>query len=382
MISLVALSVDAMLPALAEIGRDLGVIRDNDRQYMVSALLLGLAVGQMIYGPLSDSVGRKPAIYLGLAIFIAGTLMSALAETYTVMLAGRLLQGFGAGGPRIVLIALVRDQYAGRGMARIMSMIMSVFILVPALAPAVGQSVLLIAHWRAIFGLLFGIAIVAVVWFGLRQPETLPLERRVPFSPRRIMRAAKETFTHKTAFGYSLAAGLIFGAFIGYLTSAQQIFQDLYGLGQLFPIYFGILALAIGGASLVNARLVMTYGMRLLCRWSLLLLSGLSLAYLAVVFVTGLTVQGNPPLWSFMVYLMPCFFCIGMLFGNFNALAMEPLGHIAGVAATVIASLATYTSLLIGAIIGASYDGTVLPLVGGFAVLGLGALLTMRWAER
>ena len=382
MMSLVAFAIDAMLPALAEIGSDLGVTRDNDRQYVVSALLLGLAVGQMIYGPLSDSVGRKPAIYLGFAIFICGTLMSAFATTYSVMLAGRLLQGFGAAGPRIVLIALVRDKYAGRGMARIMSMIMAVFILVPALAPALGQGVLLIAHWRAIFGLLFGMGMVAAVWFALRQPETLTVERRAPFAPRRIMQAALETFANKSALGYSLAAGLIFGAFVGFLISAQQIFQDLYGQGRLFPIFFGILALAIGGASLVNARLVMNHGMRLLCHWSLLLLSGLSFAYLAVALVAVLTMQSSPPLWSLMAYLLPSFFCIGILFGNFNALAMESLGHIAGVAAAVIGSLATYTSLLIGSIIGASYDGTVLPLVGGFAVLGMAALLVMRWTER
>ncbi len=377
MISLVALSIDAMLPALAEIGADLGVVRDNDRQLVVSVLFLGLAFGQMIYGPLSDSFGRKPAIYAGFVLFSVGSLLSAFAPGFTIMLLGRLLQGFGAGGPRIVVIAMVRDQYEGPAMARIMSLVMAVFILVPALAPALGQGIMAVSHWRAIFGLLFGLAVVALVWFALRQPETLAPDRRSPFTARRLFGAIRETCLSRIALGYTLAAGLIFGAFIGYLTTAQQIFQDLYGVGRLFPSYFAVLALAIGGASLANARLVMRYGMQALCRLALVGLAALS----GGIFACALTVTGPPPLWILMSGLIPCFFCIGILFGNFNALAMAPLGHIAGVAAAVIGSLTTFISLALGTGIGASYDGTILPLIGSFALLGLASLAVMRWAE-
>ncbi len=378
MISLVALSIDAMLPALQEIGGDLGLRRGNDAQLIVSVLFLGLAVGTMIYGPISDSTGRKPPIYFGFALFILGCLLSAAATSFPMMLAGRFLQGLGAAGPRIVAIALVRDGYEGRAMARIMSMVMAVFILVPALAPGVGQGILLVAHWRAIFGVLLGLALTALVWFAIRQPETLTADRRTPFSVLHIGRAIHETCTNRTAFGYTIAAGLIFGAFIGFLNSAQQIFQEQYELGRLFPLYFAVLALSIGSASWVNSRLVMRFGMRPLSGLALTALSGLSLAFFGIAWAAA----GDPPLWALMAYLMTAFFCIGILFGNFNALAMDPLGHIAGVAASVIGSLTTFVSLALGTAIGQGYDGTVLPLVGGFAALGIASFAVMRWAER
>ncbi len=376
-ISLVALSIDIMLPALQQIAGDLGAPRANDSQLIVTALFAGLAAGQIVYGPLSDSIGRKPAIHAGLLLFILGCLMSILATNFTVMLAGRVLQGLGAAGPRSVIVALVRDRYEGRAMARIMSLVMAVFIMVPALAPGIGQIILMIAHWRAIFGFLLAVATISLVWFALRQPETLAPERRVEFSPSRIVLAVRETCGNRVAFGYTLASGLIFGAFVGYLNSAQQIFQIQYGLGALFPLYFAVLALAIGAASLLNGRLVMRHGMRRLSSWALWLLTGLSLVFL----VPAALAAGAPPLWALMAYLVSAFFCIGMLFANFSALAMEPLGHIAGVGAAVVGSLTTLISMILGTAIGQSYDGTVLPLVAGFALLSLVAIAVMRWTE-
>jgi MFS transporter, DHA1 family, multidrug resistance protein len=378
MTSLVALSIDAMLPALTTIGAELGAREANDAQLILSALFLGLALAQMIYGPLSDSIGRKPAIYLGFLLFIVGCLLSALTTSFTVMLLGRFLQGIGAAGPRIVTIAMVRDQYEGRAMARIMSSVMAVFILVPALAPGLGQIILLVASWRAIFGMFLAVAAIAVVWFALRQPETLSPARRASFSLRRIAGAVREVCVHRVALAYTVAAGLIFGALVGYLTSAAQIFQGQYGLGERFPLYFAVLALAIGAASYVNSRLVTRHGMRLLAGAAVTGIAGLSAGFFGI----ALAAAGHPPLWGLMAYLVPAFFCLGILFGNFNALAMEPLGHVAGVAASVIGSLTTFISLLLGTLIGQSYDGTVLPLVGGFAILGLAAAALMRWAER
>ncbi|HSA80408.1 MAG TPA: multidrug effflux MFS transporter [Geminicoccaceae bacterium] len=378
MTSLVALSIDAMLPALATIGAELGARHANDAQLVLSALFLGLAFAQMIYGPLSDSVGRKPAIYLGFGLFIGGCLLSALATSFPVMLVGRLLQGIGAAGPRIVIVAMVRDRHEGRAMARIMSSVMAVFILVPALAPGIGQLILLVASWRAIFGMFLAVAAIALVWFAIRQPETLPAAHRASFSPRRIASAAREVCVHPVALGYTVAAGLIFGALVGYLTSAAQIFQGQYGLGARFPLYFGALALAVGVAAWCNSRLVMRYGMRLLSGIAVVGFSALSVGFFAIALATG----GQPALWALMVYFGAAFFCLGILFGNFNALAMEPLGHIAGVAASVIGSLTTFTSMLLGTLIGRSYDGTVLPLVGSFAILGIAAMAVMRWAER
>ena len=378
LISLVALSIDAMLPALSEIGGELGAQRGNDSQLVVSCLFLGLAAGQLVYGPLSDSIGRKPAIYGGLVLFVIGCLLSIASWNFSAMLAGRFLQGLGAAGPRIVTIALVRDRYEGRAMARIMSLVMAVFIIVPAVAPALGQGVLLFAHWRMIFVVLLLLAVVAFVWFGLRQEETLAASRRRPLSLGGIMEGVRETLAERCALGYTIAAGLIFGAFVGYLNSAQQIFQELFALGQLFPLYFAALALAIGCASYLNARLVMQHGMRPLSWRALQALSGVSLAYFGV----ATALAGQPPLWTLMAWGMAAFFCMGILFGNFNAMAMEQLGHIAGVAAAVVGSLTTVISLVLGTWIGQSYDGTVLPLVGGFASLGIASLLVMHWTER
>ena len=377
MMALAALSTDAMLPALRNIGGDLAVERENSTQLIVSFLFLGLAAGQIAYGPVSDSVGRKPAIYAGYVLYVAGCLLSIFAAHFNVMLAGRLLQGVGIAGPRSITLALVRDQYEGRAMARVMSFVMMVFILVPVIAPSFGQAILLVASWRAIFGALLALALLTVVWFAVRQPETLPENHRIPFSIQRIWKAVVEICTHRLAFGYTLGAGLVSGAFMGYLNSAQQIFQEQYGLGTRFPLYFAVIALAIGGASFTNGRLVMRYGMRSLSGWSVLALVVLSIAFSLFAFVVG----GHPPLPALMVYLMASFFCVGILFGNLNALAMEPLGHIAGVGAAVVGSLSTFIAVPLGTVIGQGYNGTVLPLVGGFAVLSALSMGVMRWAE-
>lgn len=375
MMSLVAMAIDAMLPALGAIGADLGVVNENDTQLVVSAIFLGLAVAQLVFGPLADSWGRRPAVHLGFGLFLIGSAVSLFAPTFEVMLFGRFMQGIGAAGPKIVSVAIVRDQFKGPVMARIMSTIMAVFIVVPALAPAAGQAVLLFAEWRAIFGLLLAQGAVAWIWFALRQPETLPVANRMPLSVSRIGHAVLETCRNRVALGFTVAAGIVFGAFLGYLTSAQQIFQGQYGVGEAFPLYFGGLALVLGAASIVNAKMVVRVGMLAM---STRALRGLVLTS-AMFSVAATILEGHPPLWFFMVFLSAAFFCIGMLFGNFNALAMEPLGHIAGTAAAVIASLSTFISLGLASVIGRAFDGTVLPLVYGFLALSLIALAIVQW---
>ena len=377
MMALAALSTDAMLPALRDIGDTLGVQTGNATQLVVSFLFLGMAAGQIAYGPVSDSFGRKPAIYVGYGLFIAGCLLSIFAPNFSVMLAGRLLQGVGIAGPRSVTLALVRDQYEGRAMARVMSFVMVVFILVPVIAPTFGQAILLIASWRAIFGALLGLALLSVLWFAVRHPETLPVQRRIPFSLQRIWKAIVEICTHRVAFGYTVSAGFVSGAFMGYLNSAQQIFQEQYGLGTQFPLYFAIVALALGGASFTNGRLVMRFGMRALSGWAVVGLVAFSLVFLGYAFLLG----DDPSLPILMTYLMTSFFSVGILFGNLNTLAMEPLGHIAGVGAAVVGSLSTFISVPLGIWIGQGYNGTILPLVGGFAGLSVLSLGVMRWAE-
>jgi DHA1 family bicyclomycin/chloramphenicol resistance-like MFS transporter len=323
---------------------------------------LGLAVGQLFFGPLSDKTGRKPAIYAGLACFMAGSLVSMFAISFPMMLFGRLLQGAGISAPRTVTLALVRDQYEGRAMARVMSFVMTVFILVPMIAPTMGQAILLFAGWRSIFGSFLLLTLIILVWFAFRMPETLASEKRAPFSWSRIVITTREIIRIR---------------FIGYLNSAQQIFQEQYALGELFPLYFAIISLSVGLASILNTRLVMRIGMRLLVRWSLLIIFSLSIAALAIALVTA----GHPPLWLLMAYLMMSLFCIGILFGNMNSLAMEPLGDVAGIGAAVVGALSTLISMMLGTLIGQNYNGTILPVVAGLAILAGLAMVVVRWAE-
>ena len=271
--SMVALSIDAMLPAFPDMARDLQVSGANDIQLVISLLFTGLAFGQLFYGPLSDSIGRKPAIYLGFVLFILGSLLSMLSTDFHVMLAGRLLQGIGAAGPRTVTVALIRDRFHGSDMARVMSFIMTVFILVPIFAPALGQLILLFAGWRTIFAAFVLLAVVAMVWLGLRQTETLDVDRRKPFTLRNVAEAFLVVISNRVTVVYTLVAGCVSGAFLSYLNTSQQIFQVQYGLGLKFPLYFAILAVAVGFASLLNGRLVMRLGMHALANKSLFLLA-------------------------------------------------------------------------------------------------------------
>ncbi len=376
--SLVAMSIDTMLPALGNMARELGAASDNDRQLVLSMFFAGLSVGQLVSGPASDSTGRRATLFVGIGAFVLGNLICALTSSFGWLLFGRALSGFGAAGPRIVSIALVRDVYAGRGMAKVMSFVSTVFILVPVLAPSIGQGVLAVASWRAIFYALVAMAALNVLWFALRQPETLPPERRRPFALRTIGSGVVETFKSRITLGYMLATGATFGAFINYLSTAQQIFQEQYGLGQLFPVFFGILASSIGIASFVNAKLVMRFGMRRLSRVALASSATLSLAALGAAAAW----HGHPPLLALMSYLFVCFFFNGILFGNFNARAMEPMGHIAGIAAAVTGSVSNLVALAIGTPFGLLYDGSILPLVGCFTTCALLALVLTEWAER
>lgn len=372
-----ALSIDAMLPALQDIGREFALARENDTQLVVAMVFFGFAIGQLFAGPLSDSYGRKRIAYVGLLIYLAGSLGAMLAFSFPMLLGARVLQGVGASIPYVLSMAMVRDQYAGRAMARIMSFITMIFILVPMIAPAMGQAVLLIFDWRAIFACYLGLGALTLAWFALRQPETLKPADRHPFSIRRIVLTTVEICTTRVTLGYILAQGFIIGAFIGYLSTAQQIFQVQYGLGALFPACFAALAASLGLASFLNSKLVLRLGMLRICRIALAVLIAVSAAFTLIALAFG----GHPPLWALMLYLATAFACVGMLFGNLYAAAMEPLGHVAGIGASAVGSLATLISLPLATLVGQSYDGSVLPLILGFAILGAFAAIAVWWGE-
>ena len=376
--SLMALAIDAMLPALPVIGADLGVSNPNSPQLIISTVFFGMLVGQVLFGPISDSVGRKPLIYWGLGLFMVGSLVSMFAHSFEMMLFGRVLQGIGVAAPRVVTMALVRDCYSGREMAKIMSFTMIVFIMVPAIAPSLGLGILWIADWRMIFGAFILLSAPMLIWFWLRMPETWPAEKRRPFAWHEQWEATKIVCGNRLVMGYSLVTGLVFAAFLGYLNSVQQILQEQYGLGDQFPLYFAALALAIGGASIVNAKLVMKLGMRLLSARALQVVSALSAVFLVIVLLQS----GQPPLWLFMGYCLLAFFSVGLLFGNLNALAMEPIGDYAGIGASIIGVVSTAVAIPIGVLIGQSYNKTVIPIVIGFLILTVLALFLQRWTER
>ena len=341
MMSLTALSIDAMLPALTEIGNDLGVIEANDNQLIISILFLGLAFGQLFYGPLSDGIGRKPAVYIGLLFFAMGCLISIFAESLTVMLIGRGLQGFGLSGTRTISVAIIRDRFKGAQMAQVMSFVMATFIIVPTLAPFLGQGILLIAHWRFIFWTILGLGFIIFLWFSLRQQETLPKKKRSKFEIVKMVRALIEVITTRVSIGYTVSAGFISSAFVGFLNSSQQVFQVQFGLGEKFPAFFAIIALSVGTASFVNGKMVIRYGMKKMVRVASICVSVLSILFLGLM----LGHTQTPSLLLFMIYLCTTVFFVGILFGNLNSMAMEPLGHIAGMGAAVVGALSTFISV-------------------------------------
>jgi len=372
-----ALAIDGILPALSHISHEFGISEGNDRQYIVTSIFIGYAFGVMLFGVASDSFGRKRPIYVGFIIFLIGTVITVFASSFSMLLAGRVLQGVGAAGPQVIPTAITRDMYKGRGMAEVMSLIMMVFLMVPAFAPLIGQGILMISNWQGIFIMLGVYASLAFVWFAIRQPETLPPEKRVPFSVKQISASVKEVFRNQPAVKYMVAEGLTFAAVLAYITMAQQVFQEHYQLGERFPLYFGGLALVMMLASFVNSQLVERLGMRLLVLRGAAVLFAASLIYLAIILLNDQSV----PLWSFMLYAAMAYFCFGLLFGNMHSLAMEEVGHIAGVAASVVGSVSVLIATMLGGIIGSFYNDSITPVVLGFGILMV-PIIYISWSDK
>lgn len=375
MMSIVAISIDALLPALGIISSDIHLTQANQAQYIISALFLGMAIGQLICGPLSDATGRKAVLYGGISLFLVGSLLCFLAQDLNTMLIGRFVQGLGVSGPYVSAISIVRDKYVGRQMAKVMSLVMLIFIMVPAIAPSLGQGILLIANWRYVFVLYVVYALAIGLWIFLRLEETLPKEKRIPFTVTGFKDGFKEVILHRSTMGYTLCMGLFFGSFVGYLNSSQQIFQVQFGTGKMFTVYFGVLALVFGLASLFNSKLVMKWGMHAICHRATLAIILSSAAFL------GLHAIASIELWMFMLYAAVLFFSFGLVFGNVNALAMEPMGHVAGIASAIIGSVSSILSMVIGTSIGQMYNNTLVPITLGFLVLCSLALGVMYLSE-
>ncbi|PYF83301.1 MULTISPECIES: multidrug effflux MFS transporter [Marinomonas] len=375
LMSITAISIDALLPALGIIGNELGAVTENQPQLLISMLFLGLALGQLICGPLSDSSGRRPILFGGFAMYLVGTVVCYQADSLEVLMLGRFIQGLGVAGPYISAISLVRDLYHGDKMARIMSLVMMIFVLVPAIAPTLGQAILLVSDWRGIFEMYLVYAAILIVWIGLRLKETLPKAHRIPFSKKGFVEGFKEVITNKATASYTVCMGLMFGSFMGYLNSSQQIFQVQFKTGELFALYFGLLALVLGFSSLVNSRIVEKFGAKYIAFRATCLVVVASMLFFALHSFVSIS------LWMFLIYAAVLFFCFGLLFGNLNSLAMEPMGHVAGIASAVIGSVSSIMAMGIGTIIGQMYNNTLMPISGGFSILGLLAVFLLFRVE-
>jgi MFS transporter, DHA1 family, multidrug resistance protein len=363
MMALTALSIDIMLPALPAIGIALGVADPNNRQIVIISYVAGISVGQLACGRLSDRFGRKPVLMLGLAVFVLGSLIASLSSSFALLLGARTVQGLGGAAPRVLAVALVRHPYAGRQMARIMSFAMMVFIIIPVLAPSVGQGLLEVGSWRWSFDLLVIVGLIAAVWAGLRLPETRHEEDAVhPLSLGASLKLALET---PQTSGYALAGGFMFGCLMAYVSSAEQVFVDVFKLGADFPIVFGGIASLMALAALTNANLVERLGMR---RVSHTALTGYAIVSAALA---GAAAFGVVTLPLFAVLMAALFFQFGLIAPNFNALAMEPQGHNAGMASSIVGFTTMGVGALCGGLIGHLFDGSVLPLTLGFSALSL-----------
>ena len=352
LMAIVALSIDALLPAFGFIAQDLMVADPNKVQLVVSALFIGLAIGQLIYGPMSDAFGRKPILYISLAVYFIGTGICYFANSIDLLLAGRVVQGLGVAGPNVTAITLVRDNYKGRQMAKIMSMVMMIFIMVPTIAPALGQLI------------------------HLRLKETLTKEKRISFTAKRLTGGFKEVLSNRSTLSLTIAMGMIFGCLIGYINSCQQIIQVQLGAGKMFSVYFGMLAFLIGVSSLVNSRIVEKLGMHFIASRALLTISGSAALFLLVQqFV-------DVQLWMFLLFAAALFGSFGFISGNLNAMAMEPLGHLAGIASAVIGSISSLLSISIGTTIGQLYNGSVLPFTLGVMLMTGSAWCFVQYAHR
>ncbi len=376
LMALTALSVDIMLPALPQIGNSLGIANGNDRQLVVSIYLGGFALGQSVFGPLSDRYGRKPALLFGLALYAGATVLAAGSSSFAGLLAARVLQGMGAASPRVMSLAIVRDRYEGREMSRIMSFVTMVFIVVPILAPGVGEGILQVSGWRVIFVFLLGVALCSALWATLRLPETRHAEDRLPLSAAAIWHAVKLASTTRQTIGYVIAMGFVFGLLISYVMSSEQIFVEVYGLGRQFPIAFGSIAAFMIAASLVNASAVRGLGMRGISHSAL---------FLALAACSGMALLGfpeRPPLLLFCGFMAVVFFCFGLTMPNFNALAMEPMAHIAGTASSIAGFYTTAAGAAFGTMIGRSFESGVRPLCVGITLLFLATLAVVLITER
>jgi DHA1 family bicyclomycin/chloramphenicol resistance-like MFS transporter len=376
LISTVALSIDIMLPSLGDIAAEFGVTNSNQRQWVITSLFIGLAIGQLIFGPLSDRVGRRPVIFLGTGLFMVGSIVVIYAPSFELLMLGRAIQGLGAAGPRIAVVAMIRDQFEGQTMARLMSFIMGFFIFVPILAPSIGQLLLNFMPWRGLFVVVAISSFSGALWLFLRQPETL--QKPAPFNLARWGRELRFVVTSRSPMVYTLCGACCYGALMGFINSSQQLLQDHFQVGNNFALLMGLSSSFIAAAAFINAQLVRHFSMERICFVAVACLVAGSCIF-------ALTIHWfdySPTLWVWVTFNCPSLFLLGLTFGNFNAIALKKLGHVAGLASAVYGTLMTVITMVLAALVGLNFDMTVNPVVAGYIVFGTIGLLLMQWDKR
>jgi DHA1 family bicyclomycin/chloramphenicol resistance-like MFS transporter len=370
------LGIDSMLPALPHIGHSLGVTNENHQQWVIAIYVFGFGVAQIVYGPLSDRFGRKAILVPSLSLFAALSVLAGFAASFPLLLIARLFQGIAGASSRVLTISIVRDCYSGRQMARVMSTSFMVFLMVPVLAPSIGQGIMLVANWRFIFFFLAAVALLVAALLSFTIRETLHPEYRRPLSPRVIGQAVWRTLTDRSALGYTLAITLVFGSLMGFINSIQQIFQDVFHAPNKFPLVFAGIGLSMAVAAFTNSRIVERLGTRKVSHTALLGMIAFAAVHSLVV------AAGHETILSFALLQFATMFCFGLLGSNFGSMAMENVGEIAGTASSVQGFVSTCGGVLLGLVIGQSFNGTVLPLTLGYFLLGLGALVIVLVTER
>ena len=372
LMSLVALSIDTLLPALKQIGISIGIQESTDNQLLITMIFLGLGFGQLIFGPLSDSFGRKPMVYFGFIVFVIASFICVSATSIEMMVFGRILQGVGLSAPRTISIAMVRDTFSGDYMARIMSFIVVIFILVPVVAPALGKIMLDNYGWKSIFNsqLIFGGFVM--LWLWRRQPETLKPENKKKFTLKMFVTGTKEFVKHRQAIVFTLYSGFITGSFMVYLSASEYIFREQYHLSEEFPYIFAGLAISVGFATFLNGTLVMKYGMLKLVKAATLMFTLIPIIYISLFYGSP-----NPSVTVLLIFFGLQFFSLGFIFGNTRALAMQPIGHIAGIGSAINGFFSTIMAVPIASYIGSFVKTTALPLFAGFLVCGVCAIVLL-----
>ncbi len=377
LMALTALAIDMMLPAFGQMRAEFGLDPDSSAVApVVTVFLIGFGLGQLLWGPLSDSLGRKRILWVGLAIYALAAIAAAFAPSLTVLLLLRFVGGFGASAVRVVTQGAIRDRYRGDQMAKVLSYIMAVFLLVPMIAPSIGAGVLAVGDWRWVFAFFAGAAVLTGLW-AIRLPETLPPDKRIPLKVSRLLLAARVVVTSRFAMGLMLAQMALFGWFASYLASTELIIDDVFGLGEWFPLIFGGASLMLGAAMLFNPRLIDRFGLRRMVRYALLGYLVATLIFAAAVITNG----GHPPFWLYLATILPILVAHSFAMPNVNSAAMMPMGRVAGTAAAIIGSVATLGGAVIGAFIDAAYDGSVTPFAVSGVLVCVAAILLAHWSD-